>query len=356
MAPESMQVARFKATLALLHSCCKNGVYLPSIPSILLTLKDGTPDFDVILVINKENLQFLEGVMPLFDNKEHFMQVYQEELSLLHEGAFSAQWDCQNRKLLLEIPHGSKAFENSTFPGCATGWIHSDWEEKQAAANAQPIAASLALKPVVSTPLPKIKKMMKTIKSKATVGLDTDLETIIIDEDVKMKAVEESMVVDLDSDESGSMSVNEDLPAKGATRGQTTRKHCGQVSKHTATHSPAPVARTTNSAQCDSCGKESHSLSLCTTVIVLPYCDVPGLTKSDPMYRKAINVLEKQDRILAERSNKCICADIALMAHGGDLGDNQLVFPIAAWVNQFQLQSKYKSIQDALKLLSVEHI
>ena len=46
---------------------------------------------------------------------------------------------------------------------------------------------------------------MKTIKSKATVGLDTDLETIIIDEDVKMKAVEESMVVDLDSDESDSV-------------------------------------------------------------------------------------------------------------------------------------------------------
>ena len=47
------------------------------------------------------------------------------------------------------------------------------------------------------------------------------------------------------------------------------------------------------------------------------------------MYRKAIDVLEKQDRILAERSNKRIRADIALMARGGDLGDNQLVFPIA---------------------------
>ena len=46
---------------------------------------------------------------------------------------------------------------------------------------------------------------MKTIKSKATVGLDTDPETIIIDEDVKMKAAEESMVVDLDSDESDSV-------------------------------------------------------------------------------------------------------------------------------------------------------
>ncbi len=63
MVPESMQVARFKAALALLRSCCKNGVYLPSIPSILPTLKDGNPDFDVILVIDKESLQFLEGVV-----------------------------------------------------------------------------------------------------------------------------------------------------------------------------------------------------------------------------------------------------------------------------------------------------
>ncbi len=27
-----------------------------------------------------------------------------------------------------------------------------------------------------------------------------------------------------------------------------------------------------------------------------------------------------------------------------------------AWVNQFQLQSKYESVQDTLKLLSVEHV
>ena len=46
---------------------------------------------------------------------------------------------------------------------------------------------------------------MKTIKSKATVGLDTNSETIIIDKDVKMKPAEESMVVDLDSEESDSM-------------------------------------------------------------------------------------------------------------------------------------------------------
>ncbi|KAK0219312.1 hypothetical protein EDD85DRAFT_961269 [Armillaria nabsnona] len=349
MAPESMQVARFKAALGLLRSRCKNGVYLPTIPSILPTLKDGSPDFDAVLVIDKENLRFLEGVMPLFDNKERFMQAYQEEPSLLHEGTFGAWRDCQNRKLLLEIPHGSKAPENLTFPGHATGWIHSDQEEKQAAANAQAIAVSIASKPAMPTPLPKIKKTPKTVKSKATVGLDTDLETILIDEDVKMKAAEESMVVDLDSNESDSMSINEDLP------GRTTRKRRGRVSKHAATHSPAPVAAT-DPAQCDSCGKESHGLSLCTTVIVLPYCDVLGLTKSDPMYRKAIDVLEKQDRILAERSNKRIRADIALMAHGGDLGDNQLVFSIAAWVNQFQLQSKYESVQDALKLLSAQHV
>ncbi len=81
------------------------------------------------------------------------MQVYQEELLLLHEGAFSAWQDCQNRKLLLEIPHGSKAPENSMFPGRTTGWIHSDCKEKQAAANAQAIAASLASKPAVSTPV-----------------------------------------------------------------------------------------------------------------------------------------------------------------------------------------------------------
>ncbi|KAK0245019.1 hypothetical protein EDD85DRAFT_782990 [Armillaria nabsnona] len=178
MAPESMQVARFKAALALLRSRCKNGVYIPTIPSVLLTLKDGTPDFDAVLVIDKENLWFLEGVvhMPLFDNKECFMQAYQEEPLLLCEGAFGAQQDCQNRKLLLEIPHGSNAPENSTFPGCATGWIHSDWEEKQAAVNAQANAASLAPKLAVPTPLPKIKKTPKTVKSKATVGLDTDPE------------------------------------------------------------------------------------------------------------------------------------------------------------------------------------
>ena len=63
MAPESMQVARLKAAQALLRSCCKNGVYLPTIPSVLPTLKDGTPDFNAVLVIDKENLQFLEGVV-----------------------------------------------------------------------------------------------------------------------------------------------------------------------------------------------------------------------------------------------------------------------------------------------------
>ncbi len=63
MVPKSMQVARFKAALALLCSRCKNGVYLPTIPSVLLTLKDGTPDFDAVLVIDKENLRFLEGVV-----------------------------------------------------------------------------------------------------------------------------------------------------------------------------------------------------------------------------------------------------------------------------------------------------
>ncbi|PBK81193.1 hypothetical protein ARMGADRAFT_1039483 [Armillaria gallica] len=334
MALKSMQVARFKATLALLHSCCKNGVYLPTIPSVLLTLRDSNPDFDVILVIDKENLWFLEGVvhMPLFNNKEHFMQVYQEEPLLLCEGAFGARWNCQNRKLLLGVPHGSKAPENLIFPGRATGWIHSDQEEKQAAAaaNAQAIAALFASKPATLTPLPKIKKMPKTIKSKATVGLYTDLETVIVDEDIKMKAMEEIMVVDLDSNESDSMSVNENLPAKYATQDWTTCKHHGQVSKCTATHSPAPVTWTTNPTQ--------------------------WLMKSDPMYHKVINVLEKQDRILAERSNKCIHANIALITHGKNLGDNQLMFPIAAWVNQFQLQSKYESVQNALKLLSVEHV
>ncbi|SJL11863.1 uncharacterized protein ARMOST_15274 [Armillaria ostoyae] len=251
--------------------------------------------------------------MPLFNNKKHFMQAYQEEPLLLHKGAFGARCDCQNRKLLLEVPHGSKAPENSTFPGRTTGWIHSDHEKKQtaAAANAQAVAASFAPKPAMPTPLPKIKKTPKTIKSKATVGLDTDLETIIIDEDVKMKATEENHIVQLAFGIS-QMSVNEDLPAKGATWGWATRKHRGWVSKHAATHSPAPVA--------------------------------------------AIDVLEKQDWILAERSNKHIHADVALMAHGGDLGDNQLVFPIAAWLNQFQLQLKYKSVQDALKLLSAEHV
>ncbi|PBK87898.1 hypothetical protein ARMGADRAFT_1085234 [Armillaria gallica] len=336
-----MQVARFKAALALLCSCCKNGVYLLTIPSVLLTLKDGNSDFDANLVIDKENLRFLEGVMPLFDNKEHFMQVYQKELSLLCERAFVARCDCQNRKLLLKILHGSKAPENSTFSGCATGWIHSDHEEKQAAAAAyaQAVAALFTSKPVMPTPLSKIKKTPKTIKSKAAVGLDTDPETIIIDKDVKMKAIEESMVVDLDSNESDSMSINDDLPAKGATRGWATHKCHGQISKCAATHSPAPVTQTTNPVQCDSCGKEYQ-----------------GLMKSDPMYHKAINILEKQDRILAERSNKHIHSDVSLMACSGDLGDNQLMFPLAAWSNQFQLQSKYKSVQDALKLLSVEHI
>ncbi|PBK85108.1 hypothetical protein ARMGADRAFT_1036604 [Armillaria gallica] len=334
MAPESMQVARFKATLALLCSRCKNGVYLPTIPSVLPTLKDGTPDFDVILVIDKENLRFLEGVMPLFDNKKRFMQAYQEEPLLLCEGAFSARWDCQNRKLLLEIPHGSKAPENSTFPGHTTGWIHSDWEEKQAAVNAKAIAASLAPKPAMPTPLPKIKKTPKTIKSKATVGLDTDPETILIDEDVKMKAAEESMVVDLDSDES-------DSPKVLLEAGLLANIMVGSPS----TLPLIPLLLL-------------HGLPILHNAILVgrSLMGLQELTKSDPMYCKAIDILKKQDRILAERSNKHIHADIALMAHGGDLGDNQLMFPIAAWANQFQLQSKYESIQDTLKLLSAEHI
>ncbi len=63
MVPEYMQVARFKVALALICSQCKNGVYLPTIPSVLPTLKDGTPDFNAVLVIDKENLRFLEGVV-----------------------------------------------------------------------------------------------------------------------------------------------------------------------------------------------------------------------------------------------------------------------------------------------------
>ncbi|KAK0243521.1 hypothetical protein EDD85DRAFT_947697 [Armillaria nabsnona] len=138
------------------------------------------------------------------------------------------------------------------------------------------------------------------------------------------------------------MSINKDLSAKGAIQGWATHKCHGQVSKHAATHSPAPITHTTDPAQCDSCGR---------SLMVFPW-----LMKSDPMYCKAIDILEKQDKILAERRNKHICSNVALMTHSGDLGDNQLVFPIAALLNQFQLQLKYKSVQDALKLLSAEHI
>ncbi len=56
------------------------------------------------------------------------------------------------------------------------------------------------------------------------------------------------------------------------------------------------------------------------------------------MYCKAIDILEKQNRILAKRSNKHICADVALMACGGDLGDNQPVFPIAGESSRCQTE------------------
>ncbi|PBK88606.1 hypothetical protein ARMGADRAFT_1084558 [Armillaria gallica] len=175
---------------------------------------------------------------------------------------------------------GGIAPKNSTFPGHTTGWIHSDWEEKQAAAaaNAQTITTLFAPKSAALAPLLKIKKMLKTIKSKATVGLDTDLETILIDKDVKMKATEESMAVDLDSNESDSMSINEDVLLEARLLANVV----------------------------------VGSLSM---LLLIPL----------------------------------------LLLHG-DLGDNQLVFPIAAWANQFQLQLKYESVQDALKLLSVEHV
>ncbi len=97
--------------------------------------------------------------------------------------------------------------------------------------------------------------------------------------------------------------------------------------------------------------------------------------KSDPMYHKAIDVLEKQDRILAERRvtsismlisllwlavetletiNSCF---LSLVSLPGIRPCSGLLTSVGtAWANQFQLQSKYESIQDALKLLSAEHV
>ncbi|KAK0450477.1 uncharacterized protein EV420DRAFT_1482684 [Desarmillaria tabescens] len=363
MAPESMQIARFKAALALLRSHCKNGVYLPTIPAVLLVLKDGSPDFDAILIIDKENLWFLEGIMPLFDNKERFMKAYQEDPSLLREGAFGARRDCQNRKLLLELLHGSKPPDNTTLPGRATGWIHADREEKQAAAaaataaaNAQAAASSQSSsKPSGSLPKLSFKKTGKTVKSKATVGLDTDPETILVDEDVQMKTGEESIVVDLDSDESDSMSVAGEVPAKPTNRGCTTRKRRPRLSKRAASHSPQATPRTATQDKCEACHEESHGLSLCATVIAIPYCDVLGLNTSDPSYRKAVEVLEKQDRALAERGNKRICTDMNTLARHGELGTHHVLFPIAAWATQFDLQAKHDSLEEALKILASCH-
>ncbi|KAK0245027.1 hypothetical protein EDD85DRAFT_782999 [Armillaria nabsnona] len=217
------------------------------------------------------------------------------------------QQDCQNRKLLLEIPHGSKAPENLTFPGHATGWIHSDREEKQAAVNAQAIAASLVPKPAVPIPLPKIKKMPNTIKSKAMVGLDTDPETILIDEDVKMKAMEESMVVDLDSDESNSI----------------------------------------------------HSLNLGQTALF-------NLLLSKVLLEARLLVNVMVGFLSALLLIPLLLLHGLLILHNAILvGRSLMVFPYAlrllnsvgtAWENQFQLQSKYESIQDTLKLLSADHI
>ncbi|KAK0473638.1 hypothetical protein IW261DRAFT_1423549 [Armillaria novae-zelandiae] len=180
MVPESVEIARFKAALGLL--CCQNSRHRcysdhrlqePSFPG-------GNHE------LNHQ---------PLFENKDRFMKAYLEEPILLQEGVFGTRKDTQNRKNQLEGPYGSKMPDNPSLSARATGWIHADREEKAAAAHP-------------SGPLTKekVKKVGKIIKSKATVGNDTDPETNQVDEDVKMKGGEESLVLKIDSDESDNVS------------------------------------------------------------------------------------------------------------------------------------------------------
>ncbi|KAK0232591.1 hypothetical protein IW262DRAFT_1451054 [Armillaria fumosa] len=205
-----MKITHFKAALGMLHFQVKNGTYIPTILTELPNLADGTPK------------------QPLFKNEDRFMKAYAEESILLHEGAFGARWDTQNQKNQLEGSYGSRPPDNSLLSARATGWIHADWEEKAATA--------AVLCPPGSLTKEKLKKAGKIVKLKATIRNETDLETNHVDEDIKMKGGEESVVLKINSDKSDNMSLDEEEPAHLTTHSQMTCKH--HCTKHAASYSP----------------------------------------------------------------------------------------------------------------------
>ncbi|KAK0225744.1 hypothetical protein IW262DRAFT_1456930 [Armillaria fumosa] len=347
MAPETMEIARFKAALGLLCCWVKNGTYTPTIPAELLNLADGTPDIDAILTIDHENLHFLEG-QPLFENKDQFMKAYAEEPILLQEEAFSAHRDTQNRKNQLERPYGLRPPDNPSLSTHATGWIHADQEEKAAATAATTISHQLD-----SLTKEKLKKAGKIVKSKATIRNETDLETNHVDEDVKMKGGEESVVLQIDMMQFSygilQMSLDEEELAHPTTRSWTTCKH--RCTKCAASCSPVQAEEPARNTPGDS----TPAFQGCPTVTLLPYCDIPGLTMHDPSYQKAIELLEKQDRILAAHSNKCLHQEFQAASHGDPPKEN-LVFPIASWAANFMLTSKYETLKTALKTVAASHL
>ncbi|KAK0465783.1 hypothetical protein IW261DRAFT_1427046 [Armillaria novae-zelandiae] len=349
MVPESVEIARFKAALGLLRCRVKNGTYLPTIPTELPNLADGTPDIDAILTIDHKNLRFLEGIQPLFENKDRFMKAYLEEPILLREGAFGACKDTQNWKNQLEGPYGSKMPDNPSLLARATGWIHADREEKVATA-----AAAAAARPSGLLTKEKLKKVGKIIKSKATVRNDMDPETNQVDEDVKMKGGEESLVLEIDSDESDNMSLGEEEPACPTTRSRTTHKR--RRVKRVASCSPTWVSELHKSGPCAYDASDvSHPFLGCPMVNLLPYCDVPGLTTHEPSYRKAVELLEKQDWVLAARSNKHLHQEFQAASHGEPPKEN-LVFPITSWATNFELPSEHETLETALKTVAASHL
>ncbi|KAK0484668.1 hypothetical protein IW261DRAFT_1560321 [Armillaria novae-zelandiae] len=265
---------------------------------------------------------------PLFENKDRFMKAYLEEPILLREGAFGARKDTQNWKNQLEGPYGSKMPDNPSLSARATGWIHANQEEKAAAA-----AAAAAARPSGLLTKEKLKKVGKIIKSKATVGNDTDLETNQVDEDVKMKGGEESLVLEIDSDESDNMSLSKEEPAHPTIRSCTTckRRHV----KHVASRSPTRVSELHKLGPCAyNAGDVSHPFLGCPTVVEL---------------------LEKQDWVLAARSNKHLCQEFQAASRREPPKEN-LVFPIASWAANFKLPSKHETLETALKTVAASHL
>ncbi|KAK0218946.1 hypothetical protein IW262DRAFT_1462551 [Armillaria fumosa] len=297
MASETMEIAHFKAALGLLHCQVKNGTYTPTIPADLPNLADGIPDINAILTIDRKNLRFLEGVQPLFKNKDR---------------AFGACWDTQNRKNQLEGPYSSRPPDNPSLSAHATGWIHADCEEKAATISRQ----------LGFLTKEKLKKAGKIVKLKATIRNKTDPETNHVDEDVKMKGVTQLSYGILQ------MSLDKEEPACPTTHSWTTHKR--HHTKHAASHSPVQAEEPARNAP----GNSTPAFQGC------------------PM---AVELLEKQDQVLAACSNKRLRQEFQAASHGDPPKEN-LVFPIASWAANFTLTSEHETLETALKTVAASHL